>query len=363
MDERVMHFRVGVMVVASLLILAILVALIGEFPSPWRRKRILHVYFPEAPGVSQGTPVFKSGIRIGQVTAVRFDETDADNDPNTSLIVSMKVDDDKPVYTNEDCFVAASLLGDASLKFVRSPDKPLTQDRYPDGAPLTGRVSEDPIAALGDLKVGLSGAFNSVSEASSALRTTVENVNELISANKQNITEAADQAADTLKAVEEVCLRVDRLVGDPEELREPLKEALDQMPQTLTETRATIAKMQQTMGSLERNLRNIEQFTEPLGERGDVVIDRLDAGSQKLELLMDEMLTFTRALNNPQGTVGQLIHNPELYQHMNRAVQNVEQLTRQLQPIVADARVFSDKIARHPGIIVRDAVRPGSGVK
>jgi phospholipid/cholesterol/gamma-HCH transport system substrate-binding protein len=61
--------------------------------------------------------------------------------------------------------------------------------------------------------------------------------------------------------------------------------------------------------------------------------------------------------------LGQLIHNPELYQNLNRTIRNVEYLTRKLEPIIDDARVFSDKVSRNPGIIVRDAVRPGPGLK
>ena len=34
--------------------------------------------------------------------------------------------------------------------------------------------------------------------------------------------------------------------------------------------------------------------------------------------------------------MGQLVHNPELYNNLNRAAQNIEQLSRQLEPIVND---------------------------
>jgi phospholipid/cholesterol/gamma-HCH transport system substrate-binding protein len=38
-------------------------------------------------------------------------------------------------------------------------------------------------------------------------------------------------------------------------------------------------------------------------------------------------------------------------------------LTRQLEPVLADVRVITDKVARNPGIIIRDAVAPGPGLK
>jgi phospholipid/cholesterol/gamma-HCH transport system substrate-binding protein len=43
---------------------------------------------------------------------------------------------------------------------------------------------------------------------------------------------------------------------------------------------------------------------------------------------------------------------------------NVNELTRRLEPILNDARVFSDKIARHPEVLgVRGAIAPQSGAK
>ena len=46
------------------------------------------------------------------------------------------------------------------------------------------------------------------------------------------------------------------------------------------------------------------------------------------------------------------------------AATNVEQITNDLKPIVADARVFTDKIARHPEVLgVRGAIKPSSGIK
>ena len=76
------------------------------------------------------------------------------------------------------------------------------------------------------------------------------------------------------------------------------------------------------------------------------------------------MLKFSQALNNSEGTIGQLVNNPELYQHLNRAAKNIDEVSRQLKPIVDDARVFSDKIARHPEMLgVKGVMQKGAGIK
>jgi len=72
MDERVMQFRVGVMILAALLVAVILALVFGGVPSPFRKAYTIQVKFSSAPGVSVGTPVRKSGIRIGEVSSVEF---------------------------------------------------------------------------------------------------------------------------------------------------------------------------------------------------------------------------------------------------------------------------------------------------
>ena len=58
------------------------------------------------------------------------------------------------------------------------------------------------------------------------------------------------------------------------------------------------------------------------------------------------------------------MRDPDLYQNLNKAAQNIAQLSCELRPIVADARVFSDKIARHPELLgVSGALQRSAGTK
>jgi phospholipid/cholesterol/gamma-HCH transport system substrate-binding protein len=52
-----------------------------------------------------------------------------------------------------------------------------------------------------------------------------------------------------------------------------------------------------------------------------------------------------------------------LYDRLNHAARNLDEVSQRLKPIVDDARVFMDKVARHPGAPIRDAIRPGPGIK
>ena len=68
-------------------------------------------------------------------------------------------------------------------------------------------------------------------------------------------------------------------------------------------------------------------------------------------------------IENGDGTLGAMMNDRELYNRLNRAARNIDELTQKMIPIVDDARVISDRVARHPGVIIRDAIKPGPGIK
>ncbi|HEY4761675.1 MAG TPA: MlaD family protein [Thermoguttaceae bacterium] len=357
MDERIMQFRVGVMVLATLLITGILVAMFGEMPKLIYGEYKIEITFDQAPGVTDGTPVRKSGILIGRVTKVRF------SDEDTKVVVIAAIQDKFHLRRNEICQVRLNLLGDASLEFVRSLDPNAPKDLIKNGDKLQGVFIPDPNQLIQNIQSSFNTTIDSVqgtsrdlSVASQRLTTTLETLNKMLEENREGIKKAVDQANEVMEGAKNI-------IGD-RETQERMREAMKQLPQMITDTHDTVVKLRDTVEVVDRNLRNVEGFTRPLGERGEALIGNLERGTEKLDRLVSEMLQFSEALNKSEGTIGQLVNNPELYQHMNRAARNIDEISRQLKPIVDDARVFSDKIARHPEVLgVRGAVQRSTGIK
>ena len=91
---------------------------------------------------------------------------------------------------------------------------------------------------------------------------------------------------------------------------------------------------------------------------------RLDSTLGNLQTISVELATFSKLLRRPDGSLQKLLTDPELYRNMNRSAAALSVLLKNLQPVVYDLRVFSDKIARHPEMIgVRGALRSSSGLK
>ena len=57
MDERVMQFRVGVMLLATLIVTGILLVMFGKLPKLIGRNYAVYVRFDYAGGITKGSPV------------------------------------------------------------------------------------------------------------------------------------------------------------------------------------------------------------------------------------------------------------------------------------------------------------------
>ena len=451
MDERVVQWRVGVMVLATIIITAILIVLFNRIPSFGKGSYTIFVRFQTAPGVAENTPVRRSGILIGRVSKVEFDE-------NYNVIATLRIDGDHTIFESDQIRITRSLLGDAELEVVRQtlpqpsgdpretarpvipPSEPaagespqpadqnpspesearshrpkrfvLTVLRLPNhspspyllallqpggakqqppirdaqppvpdpaaaqraqpsppadvpvqpGATIQGRVTTTPLESFEDLRDDFQQAAKALTSAGTEVRELSRNLNNIFQRNEKQIESIITQTDRALSSFQRALDNVNEIAGDAE-VRENVRQALRDLPKMLQETQRAIGGIDGAMRLVESNLRNLEGLTEPLGQRGDAIVGNIDSGIARLNDILAQAELFSRRLNSREGTLGQLLDNREIYDELNAAAANVNELTRQLKPIVQDARIFADKIARHPGVLIRDAVKPGSGTK
>lgn len=353
MDERVVKFRVGVMVLACLLILGILITVFGGLPSLFRGAYTIHIQFPQTPGVSVGTPVRKAGILIGRVTNVEFGQ-------KGGVIVTVTIHGNVQLKRNEVCRITGSILGDAIIEFVpNEAESPLIADNDF----ITGIVVKNPLEALGSVEGDLSQAISNVSTAGNEIGKLAAHLNDLFVNNDEQINRIIIKTEKSLDAFQQSMATINNVIGDPK-MQEDLRQGLTELPALLHDTHSAVNAFQKTVGSADQNLRNLQNFTGPLGDHGPQMVGSIAETVNRLDELLGQFVTFGKALNGKDGSLSQFVNNPELYQNLNAAACNIQELTRRLRPIVEDARIFTDKIARDPGVLgVRGALQKNSGLK
>lgn len=353
MNDRVIQFRVGVMVLATAIIAGILVVLFGDLPSLVQSTYVLRMNFSDARGVSSGTPVRKNGILVGRVSSVMLDE-------RGGVSVTADIDSYVPVYRDETPRVASTILGDAEIELVAGrivpPRQPVTSDEV-----LRESVSKDPLSSFSALEPKVTASLESLTRASEAVAALSMNLEKTFVKDDIQLDRTVEKLDTALDTFTLAMNNVNDIVGDAQ-ARKRLKDSINALPDVLVDLRESVGGISSTIETADRNLQNLEGLSKPLGERGESMVQGIDRAINRLDTVLVQAATFTQALNESQGTLGKLVRDPQVYNDLAQAAGNVNRLTQDLRPIIDDVRVFTDKIARHPEQLgVRGALdrRPG----
>lgn len=355
MDERTVQFRVGVMVLATIIILAILLLLFGDLRSLVKGTRTLYFEFPQAPGITSDSPIRVNGILVGRVRSVELSD-------KGGVLITARIEDKYVLRKNQMGRIGGSLLGDAVIEIVPG-DQTKPPEPLKDGDTMQGIVAKDPFQAITNLEASLSVALDSIARTSGELGVVAERTNRILEANEPQINRIIANAEQSLAQLRSTLNGADTMINDPM-IRANLSRAIEELPRLMNDVSTTISGVKTTMQLADRNLTNLEGLTKPLGERGPSLVAGLDRAVSQVDGLLKQVGQFTGALTNSQGTLARLVNDPALYDQVASAIANLNQISRDVKPILEDVKIFTDKLARHPEIIgARGALSPSSGIK
>ena len=73
-NSKTLRFRLGLFVILAGVLLAALIVMFGALPTFFKRSTKYTVRFVDAPGLTVGSPVRRSGVRVGEVREITLDE-------------------------------------------------------------------------------------------------------------------------------------------------------------------------------------------------------------------------------------------------------------------------------------------------
>ena len=145
MNEQAIRFRFGIFVLASLILLAVLTILFGGFPNYFKRTQEYTIVFSNAAGVAPGTPVRRSGVRIGEVRTVTL------NNETGKVDIGIIVEEKFTLRKVDRPTIMQGLIGgDAAIAFLPPEDPKLKDDitMIPPGSTFPGISPPDASALL-----------------------------------------------------------------------------------------------------------------------------------------------------------------------------------------------------------------------
>jgi phospholipid/cholesterol/gamma-HCH transport system substrate-binding protein len=407
MDDTKLRFGVGVLVLSAVGVGVILTFLFGAFPAVLARSYTMIVDMESAAGVSPNTPVLRDGVRIGRVTNIELK-------PEGGVLLRLSIDADRQLTRHyvPRTITGSLITGDAKLEFQKdlnaallnldgqapmgetpvpangrwdAPEETLANTYYgnEDYVRSGNQPNNDPMAAIANLEDDVRNTLMSMQRAGSAIEAAANSVNGIATSNEDSIRNIATKATDSLNEFQLAMTEIRSIVNDP-----VVRDSIKNLPHILNEAEMAIGATKETMQqfkqvgiaaekavgtagetfqSLDRTIVNIEKFTEPLGERGDELVEQVLVTFANLDNALNQVNEFGELINNSDGTLRKLIEDDEIYYQVKRTISNVETASARIRPILDDVRIFTDKLARDPGELgVKGALskRPsGMGLK
>jgi phospholipid/cholesterol/gamma-HCH transport system substrate-binding protein len=359
MEDRSKQFKVGVVVVATVLITMLLIVFTSDFSwLPFRNQYQLQVLAPQAPGVVPKTPVRRRGVLIGRVYSVE--------DTDEGALITIDIDEGKHIKSNELARIQTSLIGDAVVEFSPQRSSQGAQIVQPGGAPMRGMYNPSPLDMMANLQGDLKQTIQALGNAGTEVSVLAERMNAVLGGQDiERIDRLFSSADSAMTNFSSVMANLDDVLGD-EQFKTQLKDGLAQLPTAIANITEIMEVLEAAVGSADANLRNLQGLTAPLGERGPEIVASMESSVDNLSELLGEIALLARNLNSRQGTIGKLMFDDQLYEELASAVSQASGTISEVRTMIADPLIMrrirqildnvwvaTDKIARDPARVVR----------
>ncbi|HEY2783549.1 MAG TPA: MlaD family protein [Fimbriiglobus sp.] len=359
MAERRAGLRLGLFVATALIGLTGLGIFFGGTPNFLTNRVKYTLVFTETPGVSLGTPVRKSGVRIGDVTELNLDETTG------KVRVQIQVDKKfLPRQGDEPTISRGILSGDTAIDFVPKADTVAVVDRsaivppgsdIPGVAPFNTRVLLNQVGGvLPNAQESLAqilATFRRFEQIAPKLERTLDDFSALARSGREAIPEfrrTNDKVQELLGANEDTPPTLKAMIQDIRDAVKSIKPLAEDLHQfvdankgdasaAVTAVRTTAERLNELLNADNRKnvsllVKNLSGASDDLGKTVKLVAIFLDTADQTLKELKSRLKNAEVTLNNIQQATKPLADNSA------EIIRNVAVATDQLARTLADIR-------------------------
>lgn len=375
MSERQQRIRLGLFVLITLALLGGLVLFFGGAPKFFQRSNEYVILFSDAPGLAPGTPVRKSGVKIGEVRSIELD------DRTGQVQVVVRLDPKFTPRTSDEPTVTRGLLvGDTAIDFIPKTDKPIVGDAISPGSIIEG-VS--PFNA----KLLIDQATSTVPEAQRTMeqvRRSLETIEKMMPQIQTTLKEVGDLAKAGREFLPEIRRANDNLkdLFGSNDLIPELKKTNDEIRYFLKTTSFWVEEagvmLKKNEPRIAKALDAFTNTTEKIGElftpenqkmymeilnninNASARLDKLAMGAE--DLMKDgraTMKTFSSAMAQAEQAIMEVRQMTRpLSERMPKILENIDNGSDQFTKTMQDAREIVKAIGRSEGSFQRFIADP-----
>jgi phospholipid/cholesterol/gamma-HCH transport system substrate-binding protein len=240
-----------------------------------------HYYarFDNVTGMSASSPIYANGYKVGVVEKVDYDYANQGN-----IIATIAVDQRLRLPKGTRAEISSDLLGNVQLQ-LKLGDNPI--DLLSKGDTIVGAIQQGMMGKVGDM-------VPQIEKMLPKLDSILASVNALL---------ASPAIANSLQNVETITMNLNSTTRQLNQLSATLN---GQLPQLLTKADGVLT--------------NTEGFTRQLNS-----IDVANT-MNKVNQTLTNVQQMTDALNSKEGTLGLLMHDPQLYNNLNATMSDADKL-------------------------------------
>ena len=364
MADRPARIRLGIFVIVALCVLAGLLIFFGGDPQLFSNQHRYFIDFTEAPGIEPGTPVRKSGVRVGQVSKLQL------NDDNNLVEVSVELDPQYIPHSGEQPVISRGLLnGDTAIDFM--PKVNSDGDELPRGEPIPvgshiiGVPPINPRTLFNQAQGAIPNAQDSLTRLSQAL-ARFEQAAPKAERAFDEVAGFAKEAREFVPELRQTNQQLQSLIGsasssistqpqadvdEPVSLRDVLKElvillrsvrpAADELEKLLAENRTPLTK---AIGSIQEAADSTNQLLSPENRAGVTkTIKNLETTSDDLSKAIRFAALVLNGVDRTLTTFNaRLVDAEKTFANINKATQPIAE---NAPAIVADVKTTARNLA------------------
>lgn len=238
-----------------------------------------YVCFDDVSGLSASSPVYANGYRVGVVEGIEYDYNHPDR-----IVAVMGLDPQLVLPKGTRAEIASDLLGNVKLELKFGPD---FSDIVQKGDTIEGGLQKGMMSKAADMVPQIEAMLPK-------LDSILASVNTLLA------DPALSQSVHNVEAI------TNNLAVTSRELHQLTASLNGQMPQMMEKANGVLA--------------NTEGFTRKLNG-----ID-VENTMKKVDATILNLQQMTQAMNSKEGTLGLLLHDPQLYNNLNATMFDADQL-------------------------------------
>ncbi|QVL32872.1 MCE family protein [Telmatocola sphagniphila] len=375
MNSNGYRLRLGLFVLLSFGLLTGMILLFGGSPVRFRETNPYTIRFSDAPGVNVGTPVRRSGIRIGEVSKI-------DLDPETGKVYAQVLLESKylPRTGDEPTVVRGLLVNDTSIDLI-----PLRPDQVgtplPIGSELVGiSNSSNPVAAVQDLMPEVQKSLEQIRRSMAKLEEIVPQMNRTLEdfsllakdtrtlipelkKSSDSFQEALALAKNTIpeftksnKAIQDAAADAQKMINSGRTWIEDTNNLIKKNEPKVVKVLDNAANTLDSLGQL---------FNDENRKNASEMLKNLNDASKSLERTASSTEDFFKDIRKTMTKVNETLTNADLAvtdlrgtikpisDKMGQVMENIDVASKQLALTLSDTRQLLKAVSRADGTVAK----------